>query len=92
MKMINYKDKLIGTLWVKHRTRVLQPDHVVPQSGKPCPPIRQKTNRKDNRHAYWSGWCVICSKQFVLRSDKLAKKICRCRRAKGDEQERNNNY
>ena len=79
MKMINYENKLIGTLWVKCRIKVSRSGHVVFQPGKPCPPVQQKTDRKNNRNVYWSGWCVLCSKRFVLRSDKLAKKTCRCR-------------
>lgn len=47
--------------------RKTQPRQFVPKSEK-------------NRHKYWKCQCYYCDTEFILRSDNICSKICKCRK------------
>lgn len=71
----NNTNKMFGTLWVKHLATF---DDLCQYKQKQVDNILNKVNR----NKYWYCVCTACQTVYVVRSDYLSRKICKCQKKK----------
>lgn len=85
------KDKLINEFWVKHLATVTDVRNSGTKQQKtalfwyekhqlymPHDPNKLFLVRNNNRNKYWLIECMFCNRQYVVRSDYLQSKKCKC--------------
>ena len=70
--MIDLTGKIIGNLLVLHLTKKPYKERQ--------PRLFVAKSSKTDRHRYWKCKCWYCDTEYILRSNNINKKRCKCRR------------
>lgn len=80
MKHEDFTNKIINGIRYIRPATTLELEHTRIKSRRIVFSMAQRPfmAHKPNRHKYWYGWCVYCDKEYVVRSDYISKKQCKC--------------
>lgn len=75
----NYTNKIFDTLWIK-RLATLEDLCQYKQHTERGKLVVDSIVNKKQRHKYWYCQCTACQKVYVVSSDYVLKKTCKCRK------------